>query len=43
MGKMTNQGFMRVILLAIVVISGLAYFSVDLRDIIDNHIIPRLV
>ncbi len=35
--NLTNQGFMKVILLAIVIIAGLAYFSVDLRGILDNQ------
>lgn len=37
-----KRGFMQIVLLAIVVIAGLAYFNIDLRTIFENPIIQKI-
>ncbi len=37
-----SRGFMQIVLLAIVVISALAYFNIDLRTIFENSIVQKL-
>ena len=40
--SLSNRGFMRIVLLVIVVITAFAYFNVDLRGILDNPIIQKI-
>ncbi len=42
MESQQNRGFMKIILLAIIVIGALAYFNVDLRGILDTPIIQNI-
>lgn len=41
--KNVRNGFIRLILLAIVVIALLAYFKIDTRVILDNPIVQKLI
>lgn len=38
-----NRGFMQIVLLAIIIIAGLAYFNIDLRTIFENPIVHKIV
>lgn len=38
-----NRGFMQIVLLAIIIIAGLAYFNIDLRTIFENPIVHKVV
>ncbi len=42
MESQQNRGFMKIILLAIIVIATLAYFNVDLRSALDKPIIQNI-
>lgn len=37
-----SKGFMQIVLLAIIVISALAYFNIDLRTIFENPIVAKI-
>ena len=44
MNKISQQrGFMQIVLLAIIIIAGLAYFNIDLRTIFENPIVHKIV
>lgn len=38
-----SRGFMQIVLLAIVIIAGLAYFNIDLRTIFENPIVHKII
>lgn len=37
-----NRGFMEIVLLAIVIIAGLAYFNIDIRTIFESPIVQKI-
>ena len=37
-----NRGFMQVVLLAIIIIAGLAYFNIDLRTVFDRPEVQKV-
>lgn len=38
-----SRGFMQIVLLAIIIIAGLAYFNIDLRTIFENPVVHKVV
>lgn len=38
-----NRGFMQIVLLAIIIIAGLAYFNIDLRTIFAHPVVQKIV
>lgn len=38
-----NGGFMQIVLLAIIVIAGLAYFNIDIRTILNRPEVQKLL
>ena len=43
MNRNLNRGFMQIILLAIIIIAALAYFNVDVRSIIENPGVQKVL
>ena len=41
--NLKNGGFMQIILLAIIIIAALAYFNVDVRSIIENPGVQKVL